>query len=48
MQCQKQKKKNSKKEKAYDYNKITGVYYGPKLDDYEIQMMTNLSGLAKS
>ena len=45
---QKQEKKSSKKEKAYEYNKVTGVYHSPNLDEYEIQMITDLSGLAKS
>ena len=45
---QKQVEKSSKKEKVYEYNKITGVYHSPNLGEHEIQMITDLSGIAKS
>ena len=43
-----QEKKRSKKEKVYEYNKVTGVYHSPNLGEHEKQMITDLSGLANS
>ena len=40
--------KKQSKPKVHSYNNLTGMYYTPKLDEYEIQKINELSGLAKS
>ena len=44
----KESKEPKKSQKTHKYNTLTGIYYQPKLDDYEVQKIQELQGLARA